>query len=267
MNAGRPATFDPHSLDGRVAVVTGASGGLGGAIAARLRSMGATVVPLDLQKAFVPDAPASLSLACDISDEKSVSDAAHLIEQTFGSCDILVNNAAILPAPVRLEDVSVNLWDRVLATNLRGPFLCAKYFGRSMLAQERGSIVNVASIAATTPNTSGPYGPSKAAVLALTRQISVEWGPRGVRANSVSPGLVHSPMSEHLYRDPAIHTARRSAVASRRIGSPDELADVIAFLASDASSYINGQEVIVDGGLLSTTLSRLQSATQCQGTA
>nr|WP_254227415.1 SDR family oxidoreductase [Burkholderia multivorans] len=246
-------------LDGRVAVVTGANGGLGGAIVERLRLLGAVVVQLDIALPMQNVDQEMLAIKCDISNEDSVISAAQQVASTFGRCDILVNNAAILPKPIGLENIEAEDWDRVFSVNVRGTFLCAKHFGRLMLARKRGSIVNLASIAATTPNTTGSYGPSKGAVLALTRQIAVEWGPRGVRANAVSPGLVLTPMSEHIYRDEAVLQARTNAVASRRIGTPGELADVVAYLASDAASYINGQELVVDGGLLNTTLTRLQA--------
>jgi NAD(P)-dependent dehydrogenase (short-subunit alcohol dehydrogenase family) len=250
-------SFTPGALQGRVAVVTGAGGGLGGAIVAQLAAMGAIVVPLDLRE--LPVAAGQMSLACDIASEPAVQAAAQAVHERFGRCDVLVNNAAILPDPVPLEEISEALWSRVMDINVKGAFLCAKHFGGLMLAAGSGSIVNLSSIAAASPNAMGAYGPSKAAILALTRQIAVEWGPRGLRANAVSPGLVRTPMSEPFYANPENHAQRTAKVASRRIGVPADVASVIGFLASDAAAYLNGQEVTVDGGFMHTTLMALQN--------
>jgi NAD(P)-dependent dehydrogenase (short-subunit alcohol dehydrogenase family) len=252
--------FTSDSLKGRVAVVTGANGGLGQSIAQRLAGMGAIVVRTDLNESGVRDnVPAGgFFVACDITDERSVSAAAQAVAAKLGRCDILVNNAGILLSAVPLEEMPVEMWDRVFNVNTRGTFLCTKHFGAMMLTQQSGSIVNFASIAATVPNQLSSYGPSKAAVLAFSRQMAVEWGPRGIRVNTVSPGLVRTPMSEIYYQDEHIHAARKSVVAVRRIGMPEEVADVVGFLACDASSYVSGQEIVVDGGFLSTSLAHLQ---------
>jgi len=243
-----------------VAVVTGAAGGLGGAIVAALLEAGHRVVLLDLKPPVLPAAGSEcgLALACDITDESSVQAAARQTLKAFGRCDVLVNNAAVLPQSKPAEDLAVDEWDRTFAVNVRGAFLCCKHFGRPMLDQGAGSIVNLASIGASVPNAAGAYGPSKAAVLGLTRQLAVEWGPRGVRCNAVSPGLVRTPMSEHFYRDERIHAARKSLVPLRRIGEPAEIADVVAFLASPASRYMNGEELVVDGGFLLSPLMNVQ---------
>lgn len=257
---------DDYRLDGRVAVVTGAAGGLGGALAERLAKLGAAIALVDLKgdalgpAASLVEATGSryLALGCDLMDEIAIAAAAKATFAHFGRCDILVNNAAVMPRGVPLEELDAATWDRLMAVNVRAPFLAAKHFGADMLTRRQGSIVNIASIAATLPNTTGPYGPSKAALLALTRQIAVEWGPRGVRCNAVSPGLVRTPMSEASYADPEIHALRVGMVASRRIGKPSDIAQVVSYLASDAAAYVNGQELVVDGGFLHTALIRIQ---------
>lgn len=248
-------TFDPHALQDRVAVITGAGGGLGGAMVARLVGMGATVVAADMK---APDnAQAALSLACDITDEAAIEAMAAAVKARFGRCDILVNNAGIMAPVVPLEELPVATWDKVMAVNLRGSFLCAKHLVRLMLAQKSGAIVNLASIGARVPNDIGAYGPSKAGVLGLTHQMAVEWGPRGVRTNSVSPGMIRTPLSEVHYRDEAKLHHRVSRIPARRIGRPEDIGDAVAFLATEASSYINGQDLVVDGGFLKASLANL----------
>ena len=251
--------FDKEALRGRTAVVTGAAGGLGSAIMAQLCAMGANIVALDLEEMALDLPGEHCSLACDVTQSAAVAEAARRVVERFGRCDILVNNAGVLPKPVSLEDTTDTVWQKVLDVNLNGVFLCCREVGRHMLAAGQGSIVNLSSIAAVAPNAVSVYGASKAGVLALTRQIAVEWGPRGLRANAVSPGLVRTPMSEPFYADPQNHAARSAKVASRRIGVPAEIASVVAFLATDASAYVNGQEIVVDGGFLHTSLMNLQS--------
>ncbi len=251
-------TFDKQALQGRVAVVTGAGGGLGGAMVARLSAMGASVVAADMK---APDnAQAALSLDCDVTDEAAIEAMAAKVKERFGRCDILVNNAGIMAPVIPLEELPVATWDKVMSVNLRGSFLCAKHLVRLMLERKSGAIINIASIGARVPNDIGPYGPSKSGVLGLTHQMAVEWGPRGVRANSVSPGMIRTPMSEHFYQNEKLHQGRIKVVPTRRIGRPDDIADAVAFLASDAASYMNGQDIIVDGGFMRTALMNVQPA-------
>lgn len=254
-------TYRDDALKGRVAVVTGAGGGLGGAIVRRLSQMGASVVATDLQPPALPAGVANaVSMACDITDEAAIEALAVQVGEKFGRCDILVNNAGVMAPVVPLEELPTAVWDRVMNVNLKGTFLCAKHFARMMLAQGKGAIVNLASIGARVPNDIGPYGPSKAAVLGLTHQMAVEWGPRGIRANSVSPGMVRTPMSEHFYRNEKLHEGRKKVVPVGRIGMPDDIADAIAFMVSDAASYMNGQDIIIDGGFMRTALMNVQPA-------
>ena len=126
-----------------------------------------------------------------------------------------------------------------------------------MFERHAGSIVNVASIAAQVPSRVGAYGPTKAALRALTHQMAVEWGPRGIRANSVSPGMIRTPLSEAHYQDEATLLKRNAAIPARRIGHPADIGSVVAFLASGASAYVNGQDIVVDGGFLKATLTNM----------
>jgi 3-oxoacyl-[acyl-carrier protein] reductase len=219
------------------AIVTGGARGIGGAVCTRLRADGYDVVALDL-------AGGDGVVACDVSDPAAV----RRVADEIGPVDVLVNNAAIWRFAA-LEDLDARDVDEVLATNVRGPFVTTREFGRGMLARGRGAIVNVVSVAALHANPLvGAYSASKAALVALTRQTALEWGPRGIRANAVGPGLVPTE-GAGVYHDDAVRAARAAAVPLRRLGSPEEIADVVAFLASDAARYVSGQVLYVDGGL------------------
>jgi NAD(P)-dependent dehydrogenase (short-subunit alcohol dehydrogenase family) len=248
------------TLAGAVVVVTGAAGGLGAAVAEAFAAEGAQPVLLDQAPAeATADAveerhgrrPACLTV--DIKDADQVAAAATEVEERFGGCRVLVNNAAVYRrAP--LEEHPLELWDDTIAVNLRGYFLATRAFGRSMLAAGAGSIVNVSSIAARgpTPNAAA-YCASKAAVLALTRQTALEWGPRGVRANAISPGFLNTSMASVAYDEQDELTAlRRARVPVRRIAELAEIAGLVVFLAGPAASYVNGEEIVADGGLTQT---------------
>jgi len=257
-----PTVFDKDALQGRVAVVTGASGGLGVAICRQLHSIGAQVVQVDISYPVVPtEIDGLLTVHCDIADPASITAMADSARSRFGRCDVLVNNAAISSSPVALEDFPIESWDRIFQVNLRGALLCAQALVPMMFDQGAGSIINVASIAAQVSTRVGAYGPTKAAMRALTHQMAVEWGPRGVRANSVSPGMIRTPLSEKHYTDEATLRSRISRIPARRLGRPEDIGDAVSFLASDASTYINGQDIVVDGGFLKASLSNLYNNT------
>jgi NAD(P)-dependent dehydrogenase (short-subunit alcohol dehydrogenase family) len=243
-------------LQGRIAVVTGAGGGVGRAVAAGLAEAGAHVALLDRDLQGCEDAATNVrnaggravSVSCDVSQSDSVEEAARRVQAELGPADILVNNAGVL-RPGTLDGLSLADWNAMLGINLTGYLLCAQAFGRGMLEQGRGSIVHVASIAGSHPQgASGAYSASKAAVVMLSRQLATEWGPRGVRSNVVSPGLIRTPMSEPFYATPGVLERRTAVVPARRIGRPEDIADAVLFLVSDRASYITGDEITVDGG-------------------
>jgi glucose 1-dehydrogenase len=171
------------------------------------------------------------------------------VSAKLGTCAILVNNAGILRAG-SLESLDMAAWNQVLAVNLTAYLTCARAFGRDMLAAGRGSIIHIASISALHPQTgSGAYSASKAGVLLLSKQMAAEWGPRGVRSNAICPGMIRTPLSAKFYEEPGFEAKRAAVTASRRVGEPIDIANPVVFLASDRAGYINGTEIVVDGGL------------------
>jgi NAD(P)-dependent dehydrogenase (short-subunit alcohol dehydrogenase family) len=249
-------------LSGRVGVVTGAGGGVGRAVALSLARAGVHVAGIDRDQRGLEVTRAELRelggehviAACDTSNAESVTAASGTIEKSLGPCGILVNTAGIL-RPGALENLSLAEWNAVLSINLTGYFLCAQVFGRQMRALGRGSLVHVASIAAShAQGSSGAYSVSKAGVVMLSRQLASEWGPQGVRSNVVSPGMIVTPMSQSFYDTPGVTERRTAVVPTRRIGMPQDIADAILFLASDRSSYVNGDEITVDGGYVRTLM-------------
>jgi NAD(P)-dependent dehydrogenase (short-subunit alcohol dehydrogenase family) len=243
-------------LSGRVCVVTGGGGGIGRAVASSLARAGARVAAIDLDERGLQGTGAELGelgrdnlvTRCDTSSVESVAAASETIEKSLGSCGVLVNMAAVL-RPGGLENLSLAEWNAVLSVNLTGYFMCAQIFGRQMRKLGRGSLVHVASIAGShAQGQSGAYSVSKAGVIMLSRQLASEWGPQGIRSNVVSPGMVITPMSQSFYDTPGVTERRTAVVPTRRIGMPQDIADAILFLASDRSSYVNGDEITVDGG-------------------
>lgn len=244
-------------LVGKTVVVTGGSGGIGRALLRGFADAGAYVVALDrdgsaaLAAAEVvdPSGEKAIGLACDVSAEASVSKAAQVVADWRGGADVLINNAGILrPGP--LEDLALDDWRGMLEVNLTGCLIGAQIFARQIVARGGGALVHIASISASQPQPfSGAYSPSKAAVAMLSRQMAYEWGPKGVRSNVVSPGLVVTGLSAAFYADGTVRQAREALVPSGRIGRPEDMADAALFLASARAGYINGQEIVVDGGL------------------
>ena len=252
-------------LEDKVAVVTGAAGGIGAAVALELARNGARVAVLDINGAnaretareaatFGPDA---FALEVDVTDEESVRAAAQEVTNRWRGVDVLVNNAGITSS-APLADVSAADWQRVLDVNLTGYLLCSQQFGSVMRARGQGSIIHVSSIVGIIPQAnSGAYSPSKAAISMLARTLALEWGPDGIRSNAVAPGLTRTPLVERIYTTPGLLEARTNILPLRRIGMPQDLANVCTWLASDRSSYVSGQEIAVDGGLMQTLMTHV----------
>ncbi|MEO8483486.1 MAG: 3-oxoacyl-ACP reductase FabG [Acidobacteriota bacterium] len=244
-------------LANRVAVVTGGSRGIGRAIARDLAAAGARVAVCYRRReaeaqALVEElggAPAALAMQCDVSNEAEVNGFMAHVASVLGPVDVLVNNAGIARDGVLLFMDSAR-WNDVLATNLGGPFLCTRAVVRGMMVRRWGRIINVASASADTalPGQAN-YAASKAGVVGLTRALARELAPHGVLVNAVAPGLIETEMLEGL--KPAVREKLLQGVALQRVGQPEEVARVVTFLASDAASYITGQTIAIDGGLVS----------------
>lgn len=247
-------------LNGKVAVVTGAGGGIGQAIARALAGQGAKVAVLDINgdgAKTTADEIGGLAVGCDVTSDADVSMAVAQVADTFGEADILVNNAAFL-SPGNLDEVDIAAWEKMLNVNLTGYLRCSQGFGQAMLARGSGSLVHVGSISGNHQQAfSNAYSASKAGVSMLSRQLAFEWGPRGVRSNVVAPGLVRTALSEAFYADDKTKAARENVVPLRRIGRVEDIAEAVLFFASDRSGYISGQEIIVDGGYAQTLMSHV----------
>jgi gluconate 5-dehydrogenase len=259
VTAGR-SLRDQFDLGGRVAVVTGGHGDLAEAIAGVLAELGCSLVlaarhaePCQALARRLADAHGvpALGLAADVSAEADVENLMAAVGDRFGRLDVLVNSAATFwSAPA--EDVPLERgWQRVLDVNLTGAFLACRAAGRVMLSAGGGSIVNVAATGAIKsflpevgPNLS--YMVSKAAVIKLTRDLAAQWGARGVRVNAIAPGSIAGGMMRSLPDDKL--APMLAQIPMRRQGRPDELRGAVAYLASDASSYVTGSVLVVDGG-------------------
>ena len=246
-------------LDGTVCVVTGAASGIGAAIAKGLCQQGAKVALLDRDpsnldrqaQVFSDAGHEVLPVVCDISSEAQTLSAAQLVRNHWGLCGVLVNNAGLLRSN-SLEGISLEDWNLVLSVNLTGYLLCARAFQTDMKALGGGSIVHVASVSGHFPQThSGAYSASKAGVLLMSRQMAVEWGSFGIRSNVICPGMIRTPLSAKFYEEPGLEARRAAVTASGRIGEPQDIANVAMFLASPRSAYVNGAEVMADGGMSS----------------
>ncbi len=236
-------------LAGKVCVITGAAGGIGAATAGAFAREGASVVGVDL----IDHSVGTLSLQADVADEASVVSLYARVREELGRIDVLFNNAGISPVDdASVLDTSLEAWERVQAVNLRSVFLCCKHGIPHLLESGGGSVINTASfvslLGAATSQIS--YTASKGGVLALSRELGVEFARRGVRVNALCPGPVDTPLLRELYaKDPEQAARRMVHVPMGRFANADEIANAVLFLASDESSYVNATAFLVDGGI------------------
>ena len=242
------AAFD---FTGQVAIVTGGASGIGHAIAVALAGRGARLALVD--KAGAEDAaaalpgPAHLACAVDLLDSASLEPTVKQIAEHFGRIDILVNNAGVVRLE-RAEALDAADWDLTLAVNLRVPFLLSQLVGRHMLAAGRGRIINIASQAAIVAlDQHVAYCASKAALVSLTKTLALEWGPRGINTNAISPTVVDTELGRAAWAGEKGELAR-ARIPCGRFAQPQEVALAALFLASGAAAMINGENLVVDGG-------------------
>ncbi|OGS41583.1 MAG: short-chain dehydrogenase [Elusimicrobia bacterium RIFOXYD12_FULL_66_9] len=250
-------------LDGKVCLVTGAGSGMGRAAVVRFAREGACVVAADVDLAAVKESVAlaetaggkALAVRMDVSKEDEVRAGIQAGVKAFGKIDVLYNNAGIFPAADHsVVDTDEAVWDKVFAVNVKGIYLVCKHGIPELIAAGGGSVINVASFVAlvgcSVPQDA--YTASKGAVLALTKSLAVQFGPKGVRANAICPGPIETPLlSAWLFKEPAEKAKRLNRIPMGRFGKSEDIVNMALFLASDESSWTNGAALVVDGGITS----------------
>lgn len=248
------------SLQNKVAVVTGAATGIGRAIAAQLVRDGAKVVidyvgsseaADELAKALETVGGDAVAVAADVSDPAQVDMLVEHTVKTFGRLDVFVNNAGIEKEYPFLE-TPLDYWHKVIAINLTGPFLCSQRAAKQMVAQGGGGrIVNISSVHEDIPMlTNGPYCAAKGGLRMLMRTIAVELAPHGITVNNIAPGAIETPINAQSMQDPEKMKALLAEIPLGRMGRPQEVAQLCAFLASDEAAYITGSTYVIDGGMM-----------------
>ena len=245
-------------LSGKTAIVTGGSRGIGKEMAQGLAEAGASVMLCARRaewldgtlKEFEERRFKVSGETCDVSKQEDVQNLVDDTVKQFGSVDILINNAGVSWGAMP-EEMTLDAWQKVIDVNLTGCFLMAQAAGREMLKQNKGSIINIASIAGLTSSPNGPfyagYAASKAGLIGLTRELAASWGRKGIRVNAIAPGFFHSRLADRVID--IYETSIQENNVIPRVGNEGELKGVAVFLASDASSYMTGQTIVVDGGM------------------
>ena len=248
--------MEVFELDGKCAVVTGAARGLGQAIAVKLAEAGADVALCDLQAEWLEDSAAQVralgrraeAYGVNVADGESVAAGVKAIEADFGKIDVLVNNAGITKDGLLMR-MSEADWDAVLDVNLKGTFLCTKAVMRGMMKQRSGSIVNIASVIGLMGNAGqANYAASKGGVISFSKSVAKELASRNVRCNAVAPGFIRTAMTDALEED--VQAKMKELIPLARFGEPADVANVVLFLASDASGYVTGQALSTCGGMV-----------------
>ena len=250
-------TIDMFNLKGKTAIVTGASSGLGVVFAQALAEMGANLELAARRIEKLNEVASNLKplsakvrpFSCDVSKQEDVQSLVDDTVKTFGRLDIIVNNAGVA-AMSPATDISVEEWNKVVAVNLTGVFLCARTAARQMIKQGGGKIINIASIYGAVGDVfpASPYYATKGAVINMTRDLAVEWAPYNIKVNAIAPGFFPSEMTEAIFKDPGYLEYIRKQTPLGRPGNPEDLKGAVVYLASSASDYVTGQTIFVDGG-------------------
>jgi len=243
--------FD-FGLDGKAALVTGGAAGIGSAIAAAYATKGARIAVVDLNETAAAKTASALptesrGFCCDVADPDSVRSAVDAVLDLFGRVDILVNSAGVVQLAAA-EELSVKAWDATIDVNLKGTFLMCQAVGRSMLEAGGGVIINMASQAATVAlDQHVAYCASKFGVVGVSKVLAAEWGPRGVRVNTISPTVVLTELGRKAWDGPH-GDALKKLIPTGRFAYPDEIAAAAVYRASDAAAMVNGADLVIDGG-------------------
>ncbi|MBB5685692.1 SDR family NAD(P)-dependent oxidoreductase [Sphingobium boeckii] len=248
---------DSYNLYGKVALVTGAAQGIGEHSARRLASLGASLICTDVNEAGAAGVAAdicaqggkAIAVSLDVGDEIAWQAVVAKAMETFGKVDILVNNAGKLEFEL-IQDMELESFDRMMRVNVRGTFLGCKYILPAMQAAGGGAIVNISSNSAMVSDMPGcaAYSASKGATRAMTKGVAIDYVPFNIRVNSVHPGLIATPIAKPFIDDPESLPIVLGRTPMKRPGEPEEVANLVAFLASDQSSFMTGSEVVIDGG-------------------
>lgn len=239
---------------GRVVVITGAARGIGQAIAKRFLANGDKVaildVLVDVAQEWAGDIEDVFIVKCDITDKADIEAAKAKVLEHFGQVDVLVNNAGVVPKPSLLEKIPEADWKRAFDINVNGTFFCTQVFGVEMFGRG-GFIVNISSTSGLEPGKhTGAYSATKAAILMITKQTAIQWGEHNVRCNSVCPGLLLTDINRAFYEKPGVYESRVGAIPLGKLGEVEDIANAVFFLSSPEAQYINGANVVVDGGFV-----------------
>ena len=251
--------MDQFNLEGKVAIVTGSSKGIGKAMAKGLAEKGAQVVVSsrsqeacdEVVKEFTAAGLKAIGIACHIGKEEQRKNLVDKTIEAFGRIDVLINNAAINPVYGPIEDVDPSIFDKIMDVNVKAPWALSNLVLPHMQANKNGSIINIASVEALTPGFGlGLYSTSKAALLMLTKNQAKEWGQHGVRANAICPGLIKTKFSAALWTNEKRLNKLERSIPSGRMGQPEEMVGLACLLASDAGGYMTGGVYTADGGYM-----------------
>lgn len=250
---------DLFNLDGKVAVVNGGAGGIGEALATGLATYGAKVVVSDLyeeasqkvaEKIKAETGVETMGVGVDVTDEKSVEEMMQKVVKKFGQLDITVNSMGV---NIKRDafDYPVEDWDKIFDVNVKGTMICCKVAGRIMRNQKKGAIINLSSVRGIRGYTGGNAGycATKGAVEMITKTLAVEWASEGIRVNAIGPALIITPGTKHIQENPELAKKYAAAIPMGRIGQTEDLVGTCVFLASEASGFMTGQTLFVDGGM------------------